>query len=142
MEIETRMLSQKLDDVEQDFLAQRAKSSHISLSDKCNKYFHSLIKKKKARNIISFIRREDESTTGDINTIVADFVKYYSDLFGKSVSRPPTDFDIFGAGYRLTKEDQELLVYPVSTTEIKGALGDIGNDKAPGPDGYPSAFFK
>lgn len=30
--------------MEREFLAQRAKSDHINLSDKCNKYLHSLLR--------------------------------------------------------------------------------------------------
>ncbi|GFS34973.1 wall associated kinase 5 [Actinidia rufa] len=34
------------------------------------------------------------------------------------------------------------LTSPVSDEEIKAALYGIGDDKAPGPDGYPACFFK
>ncbi|CAH1421056.1 unnamed protein product [Lactuca virosa] len=34
------------------------------------------------------------------------------------------------------------MVRPIDDEEIKQAMFDIGNDKAPGPDGYTSTFFK
>ncbi|GJY56041.1 hypothetical protein Tco_0455156 [Tanacetum coccineum] len=36
----------------------------------------------------------------------------------------------------------EFMVREVTNEEIKAAMFDIGEDKAPGPDGYTSAFFK
>jgi hypothetical protein len=35
-----------------------------------------------------------------------------------------------------------LLLAPASSTDIKKALFSIGNDKASGPDGFSSLFFK
>ncbi|GAA0161065.1 hypothetical protein LIER_17471 [Lithospermum erythrorhizon] len=45
-------------------------------------------------------------------------------------------------GYILDPDDCFSLVAPVLDIEIREALFDIGNDKAPGPDGFSSAFFK
>jgi len=39
-------------------------------------------------------------------------------------------------------DDFLSLLAPVSSTVIKKALFSIGNDKAPGPDGFSSLFFK
>ena len=40
-------------------------------------------------------------------------------------------------------DDQAIdLVRPMLDEEIKAALFDIGDDKAPGPDGYSSCFLK
>lgn len=82
-ELEARKKYQQLDTSERNFLAQRAKAKHINLSDKSTKYFHSLVKRNTIRNTISFIRRDNGEITGDVKTIVADFITYYSDLFGK-----------------------------------------------------------
>ena len=42
----------------------------------------------------------------------------------------------------LSVNEVEQLYRPVNVREIKGAMFSIGNDKAPGPDGYSLYFFK
>ena len=42
----------------------------------------------------------------------------------------------------MTELEKAALVMGVSNKEIKEALWDIGDTKAPGPDGYSARFFK
>ncbi|KAK4384423.1 hypothetical protein Sango_3062400 [Sesamum angolense] len=46
------------------------------------------------------------------------------------------------ARHVLTQEESQALVQSVSREEIKDAFFDIAEDKAPGPDGYSSGFYK
>lgn len=86
--------------------------------------------------------REDGQVTNDINLIVDDLVSYYRNLFGVAVPRTPTVWTIFEEGPRLQIEEQSTLVRPVTEEEIKMALFDIGDEKAPGLDGFTSVFLK
>ncbi|GJY04819.1 RNA-directed DNA polymerase, eukaryota, reverse transcriptase zinc-binding domain protein [Tanacetum coccineum] len=43
---------------------------------------------------------------------------------------------------KLTRSEAEDMVRDVSDTKIKEAIFGIGNDKAPGPDGFTATFFK
>ncbi|GJV03160.1 RNA-directed DNA polymerase, eukaryota, reverse transcriptase zinc-binding domain protein [Tanacetum coccineum] len=43
---------------------------------------------------------------------------------------------------RVSKEDAMHMIKPVSDSEIKIAMFDIDDNKAPGPDGYTSKFYK
>ncbi|GKC05518.1 RNA-directed DNA polymerase, eukaryota, reverse transcriptase zinc-binding domain protein, partial [Tanacetum coccineum] len=42
----------------------------------------------------------------------------------------------------MTKEEALIMVADINEKEIKEAMFDIGENRAPGPDGYTSAFFK
>ncbi|KAL0401922.1 UNVERIFIED_CONTAM: hypothetical protein Slati_4222100 [Sesamum latifolium] len=46
------------------------------------------------------------------------------------------------ASHIITEEEARILTSPVTRTEIKQAFFDIEEDKAPGPDGYSSGFYK
>ncbi|KAL0293492.1 UNVERIFIED_CONTAM: hypothetical protein Sradi_6934200 [Sesamum radiatum] len=46
------------------------------------------------------------------------------------------------ARHIITETEAEALVLPVSPDEVKQALFDIDESKAPGPDGYSAGFFK
>ncbi|KAL0293622.1 UNVERIFIED_CONTAM: hypothetical protein Sradi_6926800 [Sesamum radiatum] len=46
------------------------------------------------------------------------------------------------ARHILTVDEAEALILPVSPAEIKKAIFDIDETKAPGPDGYSAGFYK
>ncbi|KAL2230709.1 UNVERIFIED_CONTAM: hypothetical protein Sindi_1665300 [Sesamum indicum] len=46
------------------------------------------------------------------------------------------------ARHCITDEEASHLLLPVSPNDVKQAVFDIVEDKAPGPDGYSSGFFK
>ncbi|KAL2224820.1 UNVERIFIED_CONTAM: hypothetical protein Sindi_2935800 [Sesamum indicum] len=46
------------------------------------------------------------------------------------------------ARHILSEDDVNSLVLPFTQTDVKQAIFDIAEDKAPGPDGYSSGFFK
>ncbi|XP_074318519.1 uncharacterized protein LOC141655332 [Silene latifolia] len=49
---------------------------------------------------------------------------------------------VVASGNCISEEHCSLLLAPISTEEVKQAMFDIPGDKAPGPDGYSSHFFK
>jgi hypothetical protein len=72
----------------------------------------------------------------------AEFVHYYQQLLGTSKATISLDSAIIRCGPYLSSSSHGLLLSPVSYEDIRKAVFDIGNDKAPGPDGYSSFFFK
>ena len=50
--------------------------------------------------------------------------------------------EIFSVGNLVSLDHASDLTRSVQDDEIKAALFDIGDEKAPGPDGYSSCFFK
>ncbi|KAL0295420.1 UNVERIFIED_CONTAM: putative ribonuclease H protein [Sesamum radiatum] len=49
---------------------------------------------------------------------------------------------VFFKATKLEQEESQALVQSVTREEIKDAFFDIAEDKAPGPDGYSSGFYK
>lgn len=131
-----------LQNSEREYYVQKAKFKHSILSDRCTSFFHSLVKRNNSRNYIAFLHRSDGSVTWDQEVIIKDFVDYFSTLLGTKKQATPIDLDILRKGALVSDDDCKDLVRPITDEEIKAALFDIGNDKAPGPDGYSSAFFK
>ncbi|KAL2225211.1 UNVERIFIED_CONTAM: hypothetical protein Sindi_3023200 [Sesamum indicum] len=63
--------------------------------------------------------------------------------------RPVLPRDVIGirflrpwARQLLSEEDARFLLEPFTPADVKQAVFDIAEDKAPGPDGYSSGFFK
>ncbi|KAL0444875.1 UNVERIFIED_CONTAM: hypothetical protein Slati_2210200 [Sesamum latifolium] len=46
------------------------------------------------------------------------------------------------ARHIITEDEARILTIPVTRAKIKQAFFDIEEDKAPGPDGYSSGFYK
>ncbi|KAH6786950.1 hypothetical protein C2S52_006502 [Perilla frutescens var. hirtella] len=93
-------------------------------------------------NNISLVVRDDGTHVEDPDQICQDFVEYYSNLFGVRVASLSPVNAILDLGLKLDEDQRNALEADITTIEIKSALFDIGDEKAPGPDGYTSAFFK
>ncbi|GJZ95973.1 hypothetical protein Tco_0668307 [Tanacetum coccineum] len=75
------------------------------------------------------------------NAVASAFVSHYEQFLG--IEGTTTPLDDHGLSFRLLSDHKaEFMVREVSNSEIKGALFSMGNAKAPGPDGFTTAFFK
>ncbi|KAJ0852391.1 putative RNA-directed DNA polymerase [Helianthus annuus] len=73
---------------------------------------------------------------------VADaMVLHYSNFLGMEHPVETTNMGNLFSNV-LSNEDAENMIRPVTCEEVKNAMFSIGEDKAPGPDGYTSTFFK
>ncbi|CAH9104768.1 unnamed protein product, partial [Cuscuta epithymum] len=131
-----------LGEAEASFFQQRAKAMHILEADKGTRYFHAIVKRNAARNVISSITREDGSITKSLNDVGDVFVNFFVDLFGSHVDTLDLDHSVLGTGPMIEPVAHDGLLAPITDKEIKEALFDIGDNKALGPDGFSSAFFK
>lgn len=86
--------------------------------------------------------KRDGTVTRSVEEVVEELLAYYQGLLGTDVDVVDIDMDVFQHGPGIPSDCLEALVRGVTDVEIKQAIFDIGNDKAPGPDGYTSGFFK
>ncbi|GJR19680.1 putative ribonuclease H-like domain-containing protein [Tanacetum coccineum] len=99
---------------EEKLLAQKARIDWLNEGDKNSAFFHKIIKGRRSRN--RFLGNA---------TNVSD-ISDSSGLFNNI----------------LTQDEANIMIREVTDDEIKNALFDIGDNKASGPDGYSSVFFK
>ena len=137
-----RKKASRLAEADLSFCSQMAKAKYLKNCDKGTKFFHDLIKRNKPRNqIVSLIDAGRAATTShhQVSTL---FVDYYKSLLGTRKECTRLDKEILSAGNPVSEDQAVELIRPVLDEEIKAALFEIGDDKAPGPDGYSSCFFK
>ncbi|GFY87986.1 hypothetical protein Acr_05g0016250 [Actinidia rufa] len=132
----------KLTKAELSFCTQLAKAKFLKNADKGTKFFHDLIKSNRSKNHIASILLEDGSRTTSSNQVNEDFVQYYKGLLGSKENCSSLNKEIVLKGKLLGAEQADSLLREVTDEEIKSALFDIGEKKAPGPDGYTSCFYK
>ncbi|GKC42164.1 sodium/hydrogen exchanger 6, partial [Tanacetum coccineum] len=77
----------------------------------------------------------------DGNQVPDAFVNHYNQFLGaEGVTIPLDDHDLFTRVLDDAKAD--FMVREVSNDEVKSVIFSMGDDRAPGPDGFTAAFFK
>ncbi len=117
---------------------QKSRALWLREGDKNTKFFHCLANSHRRHSSIStlLINREISSDSDDIAACITQF---YQSLFTKVDCKRPfldgLDFSI------LSNEDAAGLERPFEEDEITSVMHGFVGDKAPGPDGFPMAFF-
>jgi hypothetical protein len=94
------------------------------------------------KSFIPAIQCSNGELTTSIDEVGAKFIHFYQSLRGTSSTISPINEAVVHSGPCLDVNHSDFLLAPVSNEAIKETLFSIGNDKALGPDGYSSLFFK
>lgn len=140
--VQLQAIASRLVEVERCFYQQQAKCAYLKQSDRCNKFFHDLVKRNNKRNSVMAITKAFGEQTTSTREVEEEFVSHFEKLMGKAKTCPPVNATAPIAGPMLTAIQQQLLVAPITNEKIWTALFDIGNDQAPCPGDYDSRFFK
>ncbi|GJT79954.1 RNA-directed DNA polymerase, eukaryota, reverse transcriptase zinc-binding domain protein [Tanacetum coccineum] len=136
-------LYKRVADLKEDLkLAQaNAKVEWLREGDRNSAFFHKVVKSNKHKNrILSVLDANGNEVEGD--KIVVEFVNHFKKFLGdaQNVDNIETIRDIFTK--KLTSIEANRMVEEISDNEIKTTMFDIDDNRAPGPDGYTSSFFK
>nr|XP_043638595.1 uncharacterized protein LOC122609712 [Erigeron canadensis] len=124
---------------EMNLLQQKVKVQWLKEGDRNTAFFHSMLKAQRNKSKVEMICDElGNSYVGD--EVAAQFVAHFENFLGKTDPVEPLLNDIFKN--ILTNEKAAEMVNLVSDDEIKEAMFDIDSNKASGPDGFTSSFFK
>ncbi|KAL0285315.1 UNVERIFIED_CONTAM: Retrovirus-related Pol polyprotein from type-2 retrotransposable element R2DM [Sesamum radiatum] len=106
-------------------------------------FFRKVAKRRASKRVFQ-INTTDGRTLTDQPEVIGEFIRYYEELLGGTTRDRWIDLRYLRpwARHILTVEEAEALTAPVSSTEIRQAIFDIDETKAPGPDGYSAGFFK
>ncbi|KAL0315180.1 UNVERIFIED_CONTAM: hypothetical protein Scaly_2881100 [Sesamum calycinum] len=131
-----------LAEAERHFYFQKAKIHFLKQEDRNTKLFHDMVKRNAARNSILTITKADGSIITSAPDIAQKVVDFYTSLLGTEDQTLLVDDGVFHWGPSLTSELVSNLCRAVTPAEVKTAVFQISDNKAPGPDGYTSCFFK
>jgi hypothetical protein len=131
-----------LKSAEKMFFSQKLKCAFFKESDKGSKFFHSLLNQRHKRRFIPAIVRRDGMLTTSAEEVGREFVSYYKELLGTSKHTIPLRAEVVQNGACINVDSHAYLLAPVTADDIKQVLFSMDDNKAPGPDGYTSAFFK
>ncbi|KAL2246056.1 UNVERIFIED_CONTAM: hypothetical protein Sindi_2873800 [Sesamum indicum] len=125
-------------------LQQRAKIQWMKDGDQCSRVFFRKIAHRRVIRKILQINDENGNIHTEQGEIVHEFISYYQNLLGGTRRNVPVHIRYLRpwARHFLTDEETGLLLLPFSTDHVKQAVFDNAEDKAPGPNGFSSGFFK
>ncbi|KAL0298156.1 UNVERIFIED_CONTAM: putative ribonuclease H protein [Sesamum calycinum] len=112
--------------------------------DQCSKAFFRRVATRRANKRLFQISDSDGLVQTNPTTISSVFVTYFQDLLGGDRTDRALDLHYLRpwARHILTEEEACALIRPVTVDDVKTAMFDIEEDKAPGPDGFSSGFYK
>ncbi|XP_021727816.1 uncharacterized protein LOC110694928 [Chenopodium quinoa] len=141
-EKQARVVFQKAHAARYSYLKQKSKMHWVKEGDLNTDYFHAFIQKRRVQNRICSVIHEDQ-TIQEPSMVVNAFLEFYQNLLGTSSEPEKTAHNaVIGVGRILSQEQQIDLCKSFTEHDVKAALWIIEDDKAPGPDGFSSKFFK
>ncbi|KAJ9561753.1 hypothetical protein OSB04_006913 [Centaurea solstitialis] len=120
---------------------QRAKVKWLSEGDANTRYFHKVVEEKRHAHYIHSVSRMDGVYVYD-DDVASAFIEHFVSIIGTKDADviPLMPESLFSSKLSLT--DSLHMIRPILSEEIRDALFHVGNDKAPGSDGFSSRFFK
>ncbi|KAL0373437.1 UNVERIFIED_CONTAM: hypothetical protein Sradi_3259400 [Sesamum radiatum] len=139
-----KLIFLKATKLEQMMIQQRAKIQWLKGGDQYSRVFFRKVATRRASKCVFQIMDEEGRTYTSKGDVVNEFVSFYRRLLGGERRREFIDLRYLRPWVRhvTTQEEASALIQPISREEIKLAFFYIEEDKAPGPDGYSSGFYK
>ncbi|XP_019246270.1 PREDICTED: uncharacterized protein LOC109225918 [Nicotiana attenuata] len=120
----------------------RLKDMKTDFKELNNKNFRE-VSERTCRKNIKTLTAIDGTVLTDLKGIKKEIVEFYKSLMGTSAKQlPAVNMSIMKNGHVLNQHQITELVKSITREEIDNSLNAIGNDKAPGIDGYNAVFFK
>ncbi|VFR01632.1 unnamed protein product [Cuscuta campestris] len=126
---------------ESQFWFQKANVKWLKEGDASTKYFHSLVKGRQKKNLISKIKKEDGTYTSHTEEIGNTFLSHFQNLLGMEYNSIP-ESTLVNIPTLITAEDNSLLVELPEEEEIREAVWALNPNSSAGPDGYNGQFFR
>lgn len=125
---------------EERFLKQRAKVDWLREGDSSSSYFHNIVKSKNHRSRIELVTGGN-NVLHQGNVVPNVFVQHYENLLGVEGNNLQLP-DHVAFPSTINSDRAVWMVRDVTSSEIKDAMFSIGENKAPGLDGFTVSFFK
>ena len=117
---------------------QCSRISNLKEGDANTKFFHRRVNARRRKNHIHRIKHNGGWVTGHEQK-EALMHEHFTSVMGRGTSYP-MDFNWDALDFG--NHDLSDLDSPISEEEVRAAINEMPNDKAPGPDGFTGIFFK
>jgi len=129
---------------EENFLKQKSRNRWLNLGDGNNFFFHNSVKIRNSSNLIKQLKDEKGNCFYDFQQIKELAIEFYQKLIGSSshvFSQDKTD-QVSGLIKKKFSANSVLgMNTDITRTGIRKVLFSMSKNKAPGLDGFSTAFF-
>ncbi|VFQ99349.1 unnamed protein product, partial [Cuscuta campestris] len=126
---------------EASYWFQKSNIKWMKEGDSNSKFFHSVVKGKRAKLKITAIKDEEGVNHIDNNKIATLAVEHFTKLFEESPCKASEE-TLRYIPCTVTAEDNNSLKKLPSMEEVKQAVWSLNENAAPGPDGFNGFFFR
>ncbi|XP_026378425.1 uncharacterized protein LOC113272845 [Papaver somniferum] len=122
-------------------LKMKSRVTWLEDGDQNTRFFHNSIRLRRSQNTISELKVSND-TTLFLQDEIKDFIfnHYQSKFNGGDVNIDPSIFDIDHES--ISSAESAFMDAIPSLEEVKVAVFDLGDDSAPGPDGFTGSFYR
>ncbi|KAL9670344.1 hypothetical protein QQ045_007895 [Rhodiola kirilowii] len=118
------------------FYQQRAKVKWLREGDTNTKYYHSILKGRRARNNIKSVLCNNRIMTSD------HISEYFKSILAETKECNRIKAKVINRGNKVADSQCRSLIREATNKEIQNVLCKIEVDKSPGPDGFSASFFR
>ncbi|XP_075095313.1 uncharacterized protein LOC142173590 [Nicotiana tabacum] len=134
---------EKLSMIEESAVQQKARARWIKLGDANTNYFSAVIKDRKQKKQILELESQEGGRLTETRDIKMEIIQFYKSLMGSALhNMTAVSKTITRNGNVLNHTQQLQICEDMTEEEIYLGLQSIGDDKAPGVDGYNIVFYK
>lgn len=142
-----RSLLLKYEDIlskEEIFWKQKSRENWLRMGDKNTKFFHNVTKIRRSKNWISKLQIRNNQISEDPEVIKEEIISFYSNLLNNKEGSHLLDQKklLTRIPKIISEEQNQMLNGKINMEEVFQALNQLPSGKAPGPDGFPTDFFK
>lgn len=128
-------------------LLQKSRITWLKLGDKNTTFFYKIVQCRTAHNAIRKLVLPNGETITDPTALKQAAASYFAQFISPVLNHTPPAIDDIPSLSELLdfwcpENIAEILVCPISESEIKNVLFAMPSNKAPGPDGYPAEFYR
>ena len=124
-------------------LRQKARINWIKNGDDNTAFFNASIKERRASNTIYELQDDEGKWHNKADEIQTEIIQFYQKLQGTATNYlQMIDRNIMRSGPQIDTYSAQFLIQEVSEEEIKKALFEMDDNKAPEVDGFNAFFFK
>jgi hypothetical protein len=125
---------------EETYWRQRAKMHWLKEGDLNTKFFHMSASARQKKKKIDKLVNEANIEVRTQHDLCETAKDYFDHLFQANVTNHDPVLSLIAP--KISQEDNDRLVAPITREELKEALFQMHPDKAPGPDGFNPAFYQ
>uniref|UniRef100_A0A803Q9D0 Reverse transcriptase domain-containing protein n=1 Tax=Cannabis sativa TaxID=3483 RepID=A0A803Q9D0_CANSA len=126
---------------EEIFSRQKSRVAWLKDGDRSTKFFMASTVTRRRRNYIQCLKNDQGESIENMKDIVQLFIDKFTSTFSKNGSRLKFNAEEW-THLKIDDIARDDLLDAPSEEEVLKALASMGINKAPGPDGFPLAFFR